>query len=386
MSAMATTALRTVLAEPRVPDAPRRVWRDWAVAAAIVVGSVVEALLRDDVPWPVPTLLVSVALAAAVPWRRTHPLATTVVVLGATNALSIVVRIADGRPAGYYSMAFLLVVLYSLFRWGSGRDAVVGVGLMLVAWIVGITTDPGTIGEAIGGFAVLLLTAALGLLFRARATAHRRELEDVKLREREQLARELHDTVAHHVSAIAVQAQAGRAVAPTRPEAALEALAVIEESASRTLEEMRAMVGTLRNGAEAELAPQPGVGDLRLLSRSAGRALQVDVELTGDLDDLRSSVDAAIYRIAQESITNAMRHARNASRVDVRVLGLDDCVRVTVADDGDPVPAGADQPAGFGLLGMAERAKLLGGSLQAGPGRDRGWTIVATIPRSGADR
>jgi signal transduction histidine kinase len=128
-------------------------------------------------------------------------------------------------------MAFLLVVPYSLFRWGSGRDAGIGVGILLLAWLIGITTDPGTVGDAIGGLMVLAFTAALGVAIRTLGALVQREFEEIKLLEREQLARELHDTVAHHVSAIAVQAQAGQAVAAQRPEVAVETLAVIEETA-----------------------------------------------------------------------------------------------------------------------------------------------------------
>jgi signal transduction histidine kinase len=107
----------------------------------------------------------------------------------------------------------------------------------------------------------------------------------------------------------------------------------------------------------------------------------VDVELVGDLEGLRPMVGAAVYRIAQESITNAVRHARDATRVDVRVIGEPDCVLVTVIDDGEP---GAASPPGYGLTGMSERAALLGGRLEAGPNAGRGWVVTATLPRNGA--
>ena len=224
------------------------------------------------------------------------------------------------------------------------------------------------------------LVAAVGVAVRYQDKEHHRGLDQVKLFEREQLARELHDTVAHHVSAIAIRAQAGRVVAASDPAAALDALAVIEEEASRTLAEMRAMVGALRQGEEPDLAPQRGVADIERLA-TGGAGPRVDVELSGDLDGLRPSVDATLYRLAQESITNARRHARHATRIEVTVHGDEDCVRLTVGDDGD---AGAFDPrssSGFGLLGMAERAKLLGGTLEAGPSRNRGWTVQAVLPR-----
>jgi signal transduction histidine kinase len=208
-------------------------------------------------------------------------------------------------------------------------------------------------------------------------------MDQVKLLEREQLARELHDTVAHHVSAIAVRAQAGRVVAAADPDAALDALAVIEEEASRTLAEMRDMVGALRRGTDADLAPQGGVADIGRLADGAGHRPDVQVELSGELDGLRPSVDAALYRLAQESITNAVRHARHVTRIVVSVRGDADRVRLTVDDDGDTSAHDPRSSSGFGLIGMAERAKLLGGSLEAGPNRDRdrGWTVQAVLPK-----
>jgi signal transduction histidine kinase len=204
---------------------------------------------------------------------------------------------------------------------------------------------------------------------------------EVKLREREQLARELHDTVAHHVSAIAIQAQAGQAVAASRPAAALEALAIIEREASRTLTEMRTMVGALRAGDEAALAPQPVSSDIDRLAVST--TLPVIVERSGDLADLNPLVDRALFRLAQESITNATRHARHATSVTVRLQGESDRVLLSVTDDGD---ARAFEPLhhGFGLVGMTERANLLGGTLHAGPDPRRGWSDHAVLPKSGA--
>ena len=226
-----------------------------------------------------------------------------------------------------------------------------------------------------------LVVAAVGVAVRYQSKARARGMDQVKLLEREQLARELHDTVAHHVSAIAIRAQAGRVVASSDPAAALEALVVIEEEASRTLAEMRAMVGALRHGEEPDLAPQRGVADIERLTTVDGDRPHVDVELTGDLDGLRPSVDAALYRLAQESITNAVRHARRATRIQVTVSGDDDCVRLTVGDDGDAGSFDLRSASGFGLIGMAERAKLLGGTLEAGPNRNRGWTVHAVLPR-----
>jgi signal transduction histidine kinase len=210
-----------------------------------------------------------------------------------------------------------------------------------------------------------------------------RDIEQAKLRQRNQLARELHDTVGHHVSAIAIQAQAGRTLAVSDPERALRTLDTIEEAASRTLAEMRAMVRLLREGTVADLAPQPRLADLEHLARGAVGSPRVDVRLSGELDDLNPAVEAALYRIAQEAVTNVGRHARGASSIAIEVVGDGKEVHLVVRDDGHPVPAG-QASSGYGLVGMAERATLLGGTLRAGPSLGRGWTVEAVLPKGGA--
>jgi signal transduction histidine kinase len=385
LSSVASNALQSFLAEPAIADPPSRVWRDWVLAAAILIGSVLEAVFRTDVPRTGLALIVSALVAASVMWRRTHRLPAMIVSFGSIAVLSIVVRVVDGGVAGYYSMAFVLLVPYALFRWGSGREAAWGVPLLLMMWIVGITTDPGTLGEAVGGLIVVLAAPVIGIEVRQLRASRLRKIDQARVAERELLARELHDTVAHHVSAIAIQAQAGRAVAATDPGAAVQALAVIEDAASRTLAEMRTMVAALRHdGDRAETAPPRGVADIHRLGGLSGLGPLVDVRLTGDLRDLPPSLDAALYRIAQESITNASRHAVGATRIDVRVVGEPDGVRLTVSDDGRSTTVLGGAGDGFGLVGMSERVKLLGGSVTAGRAGSRGWVVDAALPRDRA--
>lgn len=379
---MIPSGLRALLAEPRVADPPRRVWRDWVVSGLTVIGGVLEVIFRHDVVWRPVALLVCLVVAGLLLIRRSHPLLVTAGGFGLVMGVSVVAALAGREQFGLYTSAAMLLSAYTLGRWGSGIEIAIGVPVLIAAWAVGITVDPGTLGEAIGGLIVVLFPLAIGELVRYRSLARRRQLDQARLLEREQLARELHDTVAHHVSAIVIQAQAGRAVAAARPEAAVEVLGVIEDVATRTLAEMRSLVGSLRGNEPAALAPQAGIADLPRLAAGVP-GLAVHVELDGDLTDLRPSVDAAVYRIAQESITNAVRHARQASRVDVRVCGDGDRIRLVVSDDG--VEAGREHAGtGFGLLGMGERVSVLGGSLQAGPTNgSRGWTVTAELPRQG---
>jgi signal transduction histidine kinase len=346
---------------------------------------VIEGIVRPDLMWrPVATVVIML-ISLTVLWRRTHPLAMTTAAFGVVVVLDAGALLATGDRVEMYSAAFLLLHPYALFRWASGRHAILGLGVMLVPLTWALLTDSQTIGDAIGGTLVLLFPAVLGVEVRHLVGGRGRTIEDAKERERQLLARELHDTVAHHVSAIAIQAQAGRIVGATHPEAAMEALGVIEDAASRTLAEMRGIVGALRGTDSAEFAPQPNVADIELLATSTSKATPVvHVSTAGSLGTVSNSVGAAVYRIAQESITNARRHATGATHIDVDVVATDHDVSVHVIDDG--VGLSEPDPVGFGIIGMTERTHLLGGTFDTGPRREGGWEVKATIPRDGAKR
>ncbi|MEI5527428.1 sensor histidine kinase [Streptomyces brasiliscabiei] len=374
---MTTNALSPLWAEPRAADAPERVSRDWVLVGVVMVTALLEGVLRDDVAWRPFATIVAVGLAPVLLWRRTHPLACVVVAFGTAMALGLASLLGGAPSVGLDTMIYVLVLVYALVRWGSGREIVTGLAVVAVAAGIGTVADYTGPADVIGVFAVLA-AAADGAAFRYRAESWRRALDQSRSQERVGLARELHDIVAHHVSAIAVQAQAGQAMAGQRPGAALEALVVIEGEASRTLAEMRAMVRVLRDGAPAECAPQPGVADLVSLARRAPVPV-VDVELPDDMDELPPQVDAAVYRLAQEALTNALRHARNASRVEIRVVESAGRLRLRVTDDGQ-IDRARSVNHGFGLLGMTERVQLLGGTLRAGPASEGGWTVDAELP------
>jgi signal transduction histidine kinase len=379
---MLTNVLRSLLSEPREPDPPRRVWRDWQLVGAFVLLAILEGFLRDELVWRPVAIAVQVPLLIMLLWRRTHPLFSVVVAFGGLGLLEIATTLAGRDSAGLYAMVGILLFPYALFRWGSGREAAVGLVVMAVPLSVDMVFNPSDPASTAAGFAFLLFPAALGASVRFQARSRRRDLDEAKLLEREQLARELHDAVAHHVSAIVIQAQAGQLLAASDPDAAQRALATIASEASRTLGEMRSIVGVLRRG-EAEHAPQRGLADLEDLTHSEEGSPEVEVRLEGDLDDVRPTLQAAIFRIAQESITNARRHARHATEVTVRVVADADSVALTVTDDGDVSQFDADSGPGYGIVGMTERATLHGGTLEAGPGNDRGWTVRAVLPKVG---
>lgn len=369
--------LRAALNEPRVPGAPARVWRDWVLVAGFSVAAILEGLLRPDLALPILGVLVAAGLTPTLLYRRTQPLAATVVFFGTVLVVDVSLALAGRAPLEMYSSIYALILVYALFRWGSGRMARIGLGVILVTAVNTMIVAWTGFADAIGGWIVLLATAELGVVVRTRVLARQRAVAQAKAEERMDLARELHDTVAHHVSAIAVQAQAGQALADTDPAYAREALSVIEAEAGRTLAEMQSLVRVLRE--QATYAPAPGVRDIAgLAAQSRPGAVRVEVHLGDGLGELPAAVDTALYRIAREAVTNAHRHARGLSRVRVSVQADASAVRLTVSDDGAPQEGPAAQ--GFGLVGMAERAALLGGTCTAGPATDGGWVVSAVLP------
>lgn len=375
--------LRKFLAEPGPSRPPGVAPWDRRFALGFAGVMVAEGLLRESLALRPLQIAVGLGILGTLLLRRPRPLLALVLGFGLTTAFPFALR-AFGLPdATLHANACVLLLGYSLLRWGSGRDVVAGaVVLVLVYASSALRGEMHGAAEAVGAAVVMLFPGALGASARFRAEAHARELDQVKLRERAELARDLHDTVAHHVAAIAIQAQAGRAVLAQKPEATAGALAAIEKEASRTLAELRAMVGSLREDRAASLAPQPTLPDLARLAEGAG-GLAVDVELGDGLSGIRPAAQTALFRIAQEAVTNALRHAKGATRARVRVAAEGEVVRMTVDDDG-ALPA--RRGSGFGLVGMAERAALLGGKLEAGPREGGGWKVEVVLPFEGESR
>ncbi|WP_277212612.1 sensor histidine kinase [Isoptericola croceus] len=372
------TFRRSVWHEPRPAGAPPIGRLDWLLVGAFAAAALVESAVRPDVAWRPLVTVLALALVPALLWRRGRPLMAALVGWGVAGLLAVLQLATHAGDLGLYSMLAALILLYSLVRWGSGREVVLGTAFVAVVVALGMYASSAGWADVLGGSVLLLLLVALAAVFRYRADLWHRQQREIRNQERMALARELHDTVAHHVSAIAVQAQAGGVVAGVQPAKAAEVLAAIESEASRTLAEMRSMVRVLREEEAVAYSPRLGVADLPALAR-ADATPTVEVSLNGSLTRLARPVDAALYRLAQESLTNAVRHARSATRVGIDVRREGDAVRLRVSDDGQTEPGPAPEP-GFGLLGMAERAQLLGGSLSAGPGPEGGWVVEAVLP------
>ncbi|WP_245547106.1 sensor histidine kinase [Nocardia brevicatena] len=256
---------------------------------------------------------------------------------------------------------------------------------MAIGWVffrIGASVISTALGESVRSRRVIAADAQE----RAELAERSRE-EEAKARvdaERLRIAREVHDTVAHAIAIINVQAGVTAHVLDKRPEQAREALRAIEQTSSQALSEMRAILGVLREGDERE--PHPGLDQIRELTGKARDAgLDIAIEQSAPVPSLPSTVGSAAYRIVQESITNVIRHV-GPTRVTVTLEPGIDVLHVRVTDEGRrdstraPAPTGSSPTTGRGIIGMRERCQLLGGELDAEPRPDGGFEVAARLP------
>jgi signal transduction histidine kinase len=296
-------------------------------------------------------------------------------------------------PGGVFVM---VLCLYSVAV-RSPRGVTIGAGLVLFAGGF-LIHEPSAFGAA----ALALLPLLTGYLVRQRHVARRelaehdeaaqRELAEQErrhrdteavLKERQRIARELHDVVAHHMSMIAIQAEAAPYTVPEVPDKIRSDLAEIRATALDALTEMRRILGVLRSEDGVETAPQPGLERLdSLLAGTHGSGLSIHTKVVGELEKVPQGVGITAYRILQEALSNAMRHAPG-SRVDVELIQKEGILLLSVIN-GPPAtsePSVLSPPgSGHGLLGMRERAAMLGGGLTANPTPEGGFAVTATLP------
>ena len=369
------TSIGAAWSRPRAAGAEGPRARDVVLVIALSVAAILEGALRPDLAWPLATTLLALALLPGLAWRRSHPLVVVALMTFATAAFSLAQAFEGIATDSLFTMVALIAIPYALFRWGSGRERILGAAVLVLGLGLSIVGGDDPIADTAAGTAFVGGVCLSGALRRERVESRARQIDAVRSREREALARDLHDTVAHHVSAIVIRAQ----VAGERPHdtaRVTESLGVIEREAQAVLTDMRALVRTLR--APADYAPSPGIEELARLADAGPPPVTVSLDVPAELPTV---VASTLFRIAQEGITNVRRHAQAATGIDVSVTSESDAVRIVVRDDG--APARAPSGDGHGLRGMSERAALLGGDLAAGPDPAGGWTLRATLPLEG---
>ncbi|MFL6116514.1 MAG: sensor histidine kinase, partial [Catenulispora sp.] len=226
----------------------------------------------------------------------------------------------------------------------------------------------------------------LGVYLRTLTANRQRAMAAVRAEQRAEFARDLHDFIAHHVTGIVVQAQGARFIAEQDPKRAMLALEQIEQAGAETMASMRRMVGVLRDPEarpDAPLAPVAGVAELpALLDQFTGAGGAVArLHVDGSTDGLPVEVSTSAYRIVMEALTNIRQHAHAARVADVWIRRTKDWLLVRVANDGTPQRTALprDRP-GYGLVGLTERVRAVGGRITAGPGIEGGWIVDAALP------
>ncbi len=384
--ALAWAQMASRLVPPRI---------DILLAALLLLAAELEAALEPvSVSRWVDGLMV-LGFTVSLAWRRRAPLAVVAIAsvtvvaygqvetVGAHQTLIFALAIANftaghelpPRRALWAPAIVLVAAAFAVFVLGQdGAD---------LAFVVVLYIGPWVFGQLLRsrGHRVDELEAHAERLERER---EQREAEAVEA-ERARIARELHDVISHSISVIAVQSQAIRRRLSAEQEAEASDLALVETTARQAMVEMRRLLGVLRSdGERAPLAPHPGLAQLpRLAEQVRAAGLPVDLRMNGDVPALPPGVDLVAYRIVQEALTNALKHAR-ASEAIVDVGYTDHTLALSVSDDGSG--GSPHLNGGHGLVGMRERVALYGGTLQVDPRSDRGgFRVRATLPVGRSD-
>jgi len=329
--------------------------------------------------------LVLIGAAVVLIYRRnTLPPSHLIGYAGALAAASLISTLTaltegfDAQPPALESGCLFVLALMLARRWTRYRDAAV-----LVLVIVAAMLAHPTLVGAVAGVVVL----ALGWALREADLSAERRLLDVRNEERQDIARDLHDDVAHHITGIVVAAQAAAFVAPTDATAAAAALNTIEHAGIEALESMRSLVSVLRapgqgDGTGRNRARWPG--DLSDLLQRFERTTGLGTSLTIEAPNIPTVYRQAMQRVTQEALTNVSRHAQNATRTDVVVREDEQGFHLTVTDDGRFGSTDRNRLAaaggGFGLVGVNERATALGGRVHAAHHPPGGWRVELTLP------
>jgi signal transduction histidine kinase len=367
---------------------------DVSGAVLLLAGALLELLLSDESPPAGASVVAVTTTTIPLVWRSAYPVTTV-----AVTSSGLLVAVLLGFPAGDFMIPYLapLVALYSVGLRSSRRGIIVAAAVALAAFTLGVVESP-TEGGAEFSYVVVGIVAALavGLAVRqlgfetdtlAARAAEAERTRDESARaavaaERARIARELHDVIGHSISVMGVQAGAVRRVLPPELEREREALLGVERVGRDAVTEMRRLLGLLRPAEGLDgTAPTPTLERLDDLVAEMRRAgLDVDLSVDGELADLTAGRALTAFRVLQEALTNALRHAPDA-HVEVVLRRSREELVIEVRDDGAN-GAAASSGGGYGLVGMRERLALYGGTLEAGPRPERGYAIVARLPTS----
>jgi signal transduction histidine kinase len=356
---------------------------DLLLAAVLAIGSELEAWFGSTSGGE--RIVVAIAgplMAATVALRRMHPAAAGIAAALIANVVAI-----GWKPPNSVSFGIAwLCSLYGLTVWTTPRLFVIGAAVVALPPLTAIATH----GQPRGGASFTVVTLVVMLLVRRvigdrerRAQVAERERDlaarEAVVEERARIARELHDVIAHHVSMIVLQAGAERRVLDGSNASTRDVLETVERTGRSALTEMRRLLGMLRAETSEPLTPQPGLSDVPALVAQLHEAgLPVEVQVEGERRELPVGIDLSAYRIVQEALTNALKHAGDA-KASVSIRYRPDSLELEISDDG----AGTEKPlasGGHGLVGMRERVALYGGRLDVGRRPGGGFAVRVLLP------
>jgi signal transduction histidine kinase len=358
---------------------------DVALAAAVALAGLVEVWANGAVAPKAVAFPGELGLGVALAFRRRFPLLT----LAAVLALGTVETLA-GVPvdAPWVPLAAYMIATYSLVTCASNEHVLAGAGLVVAAVSVQVTDQHKGLGNFAFAMVFLVPIYLAGRTIRARTErADELEREQTALAnasaesERRRIARELHDVISHSLGVLVLQAGAAEQVLDRDPEQAREALRSIRVTGQEAIGELGTLLAVARGEVESSREPNPSLADVtRLVANIRQAGLQVDLVVDGTTRELPPAVELSAYRIVQEGLTNALKHARARSAL-VRLVYGERELEIEVSDDGAGAAGAANARGGRrGLAGVSERVSVFGGRFDAGPRAGCGWTLRAVLP------
>jgi signal transduction histidine kinase len=327
--------------------------------------------------------LITPVLTASLAFRRRYPM-----FVGVGTAVVMAIEFAFWAGPNILAQPIAnFCALYALTVWTAPRRFAIGFALVMTAVVATAAGPKASLHQAVGfglveGAVMLLVRRVIGDRDRrARVAERERDVaaREAVVEERARIARELHDVIAHHVSMIVVQAGAERRVLGDANESTREVLETVEQSGRSALTEMRRLLGMLRGDANEPLAPQPGLGDVpTLVGQLRDAGLPVEFSIDGERRALPVGIELSAYRIVQEALTNALKHAGDA-HATVHVRYGPDSLELEITDDG-PGAAARTAGGGHGLVGMRERVALYGGRFDASRNPAGGFAVRVVLP------